>query len=116
MNIYWPAPNAAWLGVSFSAWCSIGGGNYPYTVSIISGQLPPGLQLDSKTGLISGTPTAMGTYPLTMQVLDSSVPPSSVQASNVITVGPRPSETGLVTITATSGSIVSTATLQVTVP
>ena len=116
MNIYWPAPNAASLGVPFSAWCSIGSGNYPYTVSIISGQLPPGLQLDSKTGLISGTPTAMGTYPLTMQVLDSSVPPSSVQASNVITVGPRPSETGLVTITATSGSIVSTATLQVTVP
>jgi hypothetical protein len=115
MSIYWPQANPASLGVPYSAWCSIGGNN-PFTVTIISGQLPPGLQLDTSTGTISGTPTAMGTYPLTIQVVDGSVPPFTAQASNVITVGPRPLETGLVTITATSGNIVSTATLQVSVP
>jgi Putative Ig domain len=33
----------------------------------VSGQLPPGLSLNSSTGLISGTPTAPGTYTFTVQ-------------------------------------------------
>ncbi len=116
VSIYWPAAGPASLSLAYSAFCSIGGSDYPFTASIVSGQLPPGLHLDSATGTISGTPTAMGTYSLTMQALDSSIPPTSAQATNSITVGPRPSETGLITITATSGGIVSTATVQVTVP
>jgi Putative Ig domain len=41
---------------------SISGGAPPYTWSLASGVLPPGLVLGAGTGIISGTPTALGTY------------------------------------------------------
>jgi hypothetical protein len=51
------------------------GGLGPYTWSIVSGSLPPGLlpPTPSPTGLsyvISGTPTTAGTYPFTIQITD----------------------------------------------
>lgn len=39
---------------------------------IIAGNLPPGLNLGTTTGQITGTPTATGTFPVTIQVTDSS--------------------------------------------
>ncbi len=47
------------------------GGTAPYTFSITSGALPPGLELDGNTGAISGTPTIPGTYSFTAAVKDS---------------------------------------------
>jgi len=38
------------------------------------GFLPPGLTLCASTGLLSGTPTAIGIYPFTVQVADSASP------------------------------------------
>ena len=46
-------------------------GTGSYTWSIISGSFPPGLTLDSSTGIISGTPTTASTYNFTVQVKDS---------------------------------------------
>ena len=44
----------------------------PYTMSVISGSLPPGLQLGEQPGCgewtITGTPTGAGTYPFTVQI------------------------------------------------
>ncbi len=111
-----PVGLEASFGNNYNAACNIGYAEVPYTVSVLSGQLPPGLHLDSATGVISGIATATGTYPFTLQVIDSSIPARSAQTTTSITVGPRLPETGLITITATSGSIVSTTTLQVTVP
>lgn len=46
------------------------GGHPPYKWKAIS-TLPPGLRLNSKTGIISGSPKQAGTYELKIQVSDS---------------------------------------------
>ncbi len=47
------------------------GGLPAYRVDIVSGALPPGLRLDSFSGVIKGTPTAPGVYDFTVRVLDA---------------------------------------------
>ncbi len=59
VNLPYSSPVLANLGVP------------PYTFAIFAGALPPGLTLDSGTGIVSGTPTVTGTYTFTIQVTDS---------------------------------------------
>jgi hypothetical protein len=47
------------------------GGTPGYTWAITSGALPPGLNLNGVTGLISGTPTTAGTFTFAIRVTDS---------------------------------------------
>lgn len=47
------------------------GGRPPYQWTKIKGYLPPGLTIDSDTGIISGVPTLPGTYRFTIRVEDS---------------------------------------------
>jgi hypothetical protein len=58
----------------YSASVTATGGTPPHTWSIESGELPPGLNLDSTSGLISGRPRALGTYRFTVKVTDSARP------------------------------------------
>jgi hypothetical protein len=60
----------AMVGTPYSATMTVSGGTGPYTYSIVSGTLPPGLTLNASTGTISGTPTTGGTYTVTAQVTD----------------------------------------------
>ena len=58
------------VGVSYSQGVTAGGAYGPgtYTYTLAQGTLPPGLQLNSTSGVIYGTPTAAGLSSFAMQV------------------------------------------------
>jgi hypothetical protein len=58
------------IGMAYNKTITAGGGTSPYSFAKTSGSLPPGLTL-SPTGVVSGTPTAMGTYTFTVQATDA---------------------------------------------
>ena len=65
------ASGTAQVGVPYTSALVASGGTPPYTYSITSGSLPPGLSLNTSTGAITGTPTTAGTYNYTAQAIDS---------------------------------------------
>jgi hypothetical protein len=62
------------LNVPYSTTMATSGGIPPYTWSVADGSLPPGLSLNSGTGVLSGTPAATGAFNFTVQVTDSGIP------------------------------------------
>ena len=58
-------------GVAYNATLGAAGGTPPYTWSIVSGTLPAGLNLNTSSGLIFGTPTTPGTSSFGVKVTDS---------------------------------------------
>jgi hypothetical protein len=59
----------------------------PISWQVSDGQLPPGLRLDSKAGLIAGVPIQIGTYVFTVRASDQSN--SSVSRRYVVNIGTR---------------------------
>ena len=68
------------------------GGTPPYTWSVSAGTLPPGLSLNSATGVISGIPSVIDSSNVTFQVTDSSGPP--IVSTQTIVVDDRGSPVG----------------------
>ena len=68
------------IGIAYKQLLVASGGQTPYTWTISSGQLPPGLSLTTD-GIISGTPTTLGQFNFTAKVTDSQSP---VQAYNTL--------------------------------
>ena len=61
------------VGQAYSQPFSATGGTSPYTWSIQSGALPPGLTISSG-GVLSGTPTTVGSSTFTVRVADAATP------------------------------------------
>lgn len=74
-------PNGV-VGASYSQTLKVSGGKSPYSWSITTGSLPPGLALKPSSGDITGKPTAAGDFSFTMQVSDG----ESAKATRSFTV------------------------------
>ena len=86
--LLFPAPPGGEVGVAYSDQLTVTGGTSPFTWSVSSGSLPPGLTLGASTGLLSGTPTTAGTYSFTVKVTDSSGLTSTEPVTVTIIPGP----------------------------
>ncbi len=77
---------AATGSVSYSAQFSAAGGVAPYTYTVASGALPPGLTL-ATNGALTGIPTAAGSFTFGVQATDSTVgTPGTVTGSYTLEV------------------------------
>ncbi|MHC4712533.1 MAG: putative Ig domain-containing protein, partial [Planctomycetota bacterium] len=74
------------VGAAYSETVAATGGLPPYDWSVVSGNLPAGLSLNSLTGEISGTPTTAETANFTVEVADSANPSDSDQQALSITI------------------------------
>lgn len=77
----------ATLNQPFTATLTASGGTPPYTWALTSGKLPDGLSLTPATGVISGTPTAIGTFNFVYQASASGVQLATAGQIEVIAVG-----------------------------
>ncbi|OLF15183.1 hypothetical protein BU204_23260 [Actinophytocola xanthii] len=85
-------PPAGEVAVAYTAQPALTGGTGPFTWSVTSGSLPPGLSFSSSTGAITGTPATAGSFPLTIRVTDSFARTASAAAT--LTIVPQPAFTG----------------------
>ncbi|HLG17185.1 MAG TPA: putative Ig domain-containing protein [Blastocatellia bacterium] len=88
LEVATPSLPSGVAGMPFNAQLTATGGKPPYTWSVTVGALPGGLNLNSATGIISGTPNAAGNFGFTVTATDSESRTASKGLS--ITVIPPP--------------------------
>src|SRR5664279_2964948 len=95
---------SATLNHNYNTTLGATGGVTPYAWSITLGSLPPGLNLDPASGVISGMTTTVGSYPFTVQVSDSQSPPATASAPLSITVNSTLTQLTVVTTSLPPGT------------
>jgi hypothetical protein len=88
---------AATDGTAYSEQLAATGGAGDYTWTLSSGSLPAGLTLNTTTGVISGTPNAVGTASFTITSSDPGPPTQTASAALSITAVPGPPPNTLIT-------------------
>jgi hypothetical protein len=81
------------VNMAYSATLTASGGAAPYIWSTNGGLLPPGLTLDTNTGVIAGIPATTGTFNFTIRVNDANHPTQTAVEPLGITVTAMPSLT-----------------------
>jgi hypothetical protein len=76
-------PNAS-IGRPYSATIVATGGTPPLQWQVVQGKLPPGINLQPTSGILSGTPTAPGNYSFAVAVSDAT--PTTITANFTIRV------------------------------
>jgi hypothetical protein len=87
VNISTTALPAGSEGVAYLADIVASGGTPPYTWSLATGSLPPGLAMLPNSGVISGSPTSQGTFTFTIAAQDSSPAPQTQTQSLTLVIG-----------------------------
>jgi hypothetical protein len=73
-------------GTAYASSIASSGGVPPLTWFVPPGTLPPGLELNTSSGLISGTPTTAGVYTFFPTVSDSALPPQHAASAAGVTI------------------------------
>lgn len=90
------------------------GGTSPYTYSVTTGSLPPGLSLNTSTGQITGTPTTAGSYAATIRATDAAGTPATADSNSIgWVISPAPATA--TTLTGPSGGQSGQASASFTV-
>lgn len=78
-------PPTGQAGTPYSHAFPAGGGFTPYTFTIVSGSLPPGLTFNTVTGVASGTPNVGGLFAFSVKVTDADAETVTINCSISIT-------------------------------
>ncbi|MCK0208669.1 putative Ig domain-containing protein [Starkeya koreensis] len=101
------------VGTSYAGATFIAGdGRTPYTYDVTSGALPAGLNLDSGSGVLSGTPTSVETASFTVTATDS-LGNAVAQNYSIAVIAPAPT-VGPVSTDVDAGSADNEITLAIT--
>jgi len=93
-------------GTSFSQQLNATGGKPAYSWALTAGALPGGLTLASSTGIISGTPSAVGTFNFTVTATDAETHTVS-RAFTITVLAPPLSAAGVPALSGLKGSSLS---------
>jgi hypothetical protein len=84
-----PPPPGGEVSAPYSTTLVVTGGTAPFSWTVQSGALPPGLSLAGGSGVVSGTPTVAGSATAVIAVSDAAGMSSSESATIDITAAPR---------------------------